>query len=228
MYNVICVYTGTKYNVKFVNILYNMVERNLSKPFNFYCLTDNQGQKFNPNIKLLDIPQPVLRTWWNKMHLFNPALNIEGNILYVDLDVVITGSLDEFFTDYKDEDFCVIRDFGQPDAIFNSSVLRYNIKHHKHIWHTYIADKMRYRGHHGDQTVITEIMKDKPETKIMPDVWTYSFKWQERGKIGSYMKDDPTAHPYKPGSKICVFHGNPNPDEAVKNRSGKWIESHWF
>ena len=54
MNNVICVYTGTKYNITHVNTLYNMVERNLSQPFNFYCLTNNQGQKFHKNITNID------------------------------------------------------------------------------------------------------------------------------------------------------------------------------
>ena len=60
MNNVICVYTGTKYNINHVNVLYNMVERNLSQSFNFYCLTDNRGQEFNNNIKLIDVPQPLM------------------------------------------------------------------------------------------------------------------------------------------------------------------------
>ena len=40
MNNVICVHWGTKYPIKFVNILYSMCKRNISGKFNFYCLTD--------------------------------------------------------------------------------------------------------------------------------------------------------------------------------------------
>ena len=42
MNNVISVYWGTKYPIKFVNILYSMCKRNISGKFNFYCLTDER------------------------------------------------------------------------------------------------------------------------------------------------------------------------------------------
>jgi len=227
MNNVICVYTGTKYNINHVNTLFNMVQRNLSKPFNFYCLTNNQGQSFNSNIQLLGVPQPILENWWNKMHLFNKELNIEGNILYMDLDVVVINSLDEFFNLFKDEDFCVIRDFGQPKTTFNSSVLKYNLKHHSHIWDSYLNNKSNYDKVQGDQNVVTDLMKNHPQTKIISDDWTYSFKWPERGKPKKYQKYKPEEHPLKKNAKICVFHGHPNPDYAMKYDSGKWIKDYW-
>ena len=227
MNNVICVYTGAKYSVKFVNILYNMVERNLTKPFNFYCLTYNKEQLFNKDIKLIDVPKPILDNWWNKMHLFNKKLNIQGNILYIDLDVVILNNLDDFFTHYKDEDFCVIRDFGQPTTTFNSSVMKYNIKHHGHIWDNYIKEKEKYDKMHGDQNVITDMMFRHSQTRIVPDDWTYSFKWPERGKPKQYQKYKPEDHPLKKNSKMCVFHGHPNPDYAMQYQSGEWIKTYY-
>ena len=227
MNNVICVYTGTKYPLKYVNILYNMVERNLAKPFNFYCLTDNRGQEFDKNIKLIDVPQPVMNNWWNKMHLYNPELNIEGNILYLDLDVVILNRLDDFFNQYKDEDFLCIRDFGQPTTTINSSVLRYNLKYHSHIWTKYIEYKQNFDTLHGDQNVITEMMFRHSQTRILPDDWTYSFKWPERGKPKQYQKYKPEDHPLKKEAKVCVFHGHPNPDYAMQYQSGEWIKLYW-
>jgi hypothetical protein len=227
MNNVICVYTGTKYNINHVNVLYNMVERNLSQPFNFYCLTNNQGQKFHKSIKLLDVPEPVMENWWNKMHLYNKELNIEGNILYMDLDVVVISSLDEFFTNYSDDKLCVIRDFGQPKSTINSSVLRYNLKHHHFIWDNYIKKKQRYDGLHGDQNVLTDMIYSHEKTVFLPDEWTYSFKWPERGKPKQYQKYKPEDHPLKKNAKICVFHGHPNPDYAMEYDSGKWIKDYW-
>jgi len=227
MNNVICVYTGTKYNINHVNVLYNMVERNLSQPFNFYCLTNNQGQKFHKNIKLLDVPEPVMENWWNKMHLYNKKLNIEGNILYMDLDVVVISSLDEFFINYSDDKLCVIRDFGQPTSTINSSVLRYNLKHHHFIWDTYIKDKQKYDGLHGDQNVLTDMIYSHEKRVFLPDEWTYSFKWPTRGKPKQYQKYKPEDHPLKKNAKICVFHGHPNPDYAMQYDSGKWIKDYW-
>lgn len=227
MNNVICVFWGTKYPIKYVNILYKMVERNLSKPFNFYCLTDEINQAFEPGIKPIPIPQPQLDHWWNKMHLYNPALNIEGNILYVDLDTVIVGNLDDIFTYATDDRFCVIRDFGQPTTTINSSVLRYNLKYHSHIHKTYFEQKSSFDNFHGDQNVITQLMMTDKQTKFLPDEWTYSFKWPTRGEPKQYQKYKPDDHPLKKNAKICVFHGHPNPDYAMQYDSGKWIRDYW-
>ena len=80
--NVICVLWGTKYPLKYVNILYSMVKRNLTLPFNFYCLTDELNHQFTDGIKSIKIPNPQLQHWWNKMHLYNPDIGLEGNNLY--------------------------------------------------------------------------------------------------------------------------------------------------
>jgi len=227
MNNIICVYTGTKYNINHVNTLYNMVDRNMSQPYNFYCLTDNRGQNFNSNIKIIDVPKPVMNSWWNKMHLFNKQLKIEGDILYMDLDVVILNKLDKFFNSFDERKFCVIRDFGQPTTTINSSVIKYNLKWHSFIFDNYIKDKNKYDKMHGDQNVLTDMLFDADDTQFMPDEWTYSFKWPERGQPKKYEKYKPKDHPLKKNAMICVFHGHPNPDYAMKYDSGKWIKDYW-
>ena len=39
--NFCCVYYGDKYDVKYVQNLYNMVQRHLTIPHKFYCFTDH-------------------------------------------------------------------------------------------------------------------------------------------------------------------------------------------
>ena len=47
---------GDKYDASYVNKLYNMVSRNLSKEFRFICLTDDNSG-FLPAIESFDIPK---------------------------------------------------------------------------------------------------------------------------------------------------------------------------
>ena len=82
MNNVICVYWGTKYPVKFVNILYSMCRRNMGRPFNFYCLTDEVNNAFSERVKPIRIPDPQFDGWWNKMHLYDKRLEIEDGTAY--------------------------------------------------------------------------------------------------------------------------------------------------
>ena len=145
----------------------------------------------------------------------------------MDLDVVVISELDEFFTQYRDDDFLCIRDFGQPTTTINSSVLRYNLKHHSFIYDDYMNNKSLYDPMHGDQNVITDMMLRHTKTRILPDDWTYSFKWPERGKPQKYEKYLPNKHPLKSSAKICVFHGHPNPDYAMQYESGDWVKRYW-
>lgn len=39
--NVVCMKWGTVYGPEYVNILHHMVQRNLTGPYRFICLTDN-------------------------------------------------------------------------------------------------------------------------------------------------------------------------------------------
>ena len=39
--NFCCVYYGDKYDVKYVQNLYNMIQRHLTIPHKFYCFTDH-------------------------------------------------------------------------------------------------------------------------------------------------------------------------------------------
>ena len=225
--NVICVFWGDKYDIKYPNILYKMCKKNIHIPFDFYCLTDNEEQPFNTSIKTIKLPEPKLKTWWNKIHLYNPEIGIKGNILYLDLDVVILDSLDDFFKQYREDDFCVIRDFGQPTTTINTSVLRYNLKHHSHLFESYMKDRKNIDTLHGDQNMVTDLMFRHKQTQFLPDDWTYSFKWPDRGKPKKYEKYKPKEHPKKKNAKICVFHGHPNPDYAMKYESGEWIKDIW-
>ena len=62
----------------------------------------------------------------------------------MDLDVVVVNKLDDFFTQYLDDDFLCIRDFGQPTTTINSSVQRYNLKYHSFIYDDYMKNKSKY------------------------------------------------------------------------------------
>ena len=225
--NVICVFWGTKYPIKYVNTLYSMVKRNLTLPFNFYCLTDNPELKFADGIKTLKIPNPQLKHWWNKMHLYNSELNLEGNNLFLDLDIVIINNIDSFFEYGNEQNFCVISDFGQPKTIINSSVLRYNLKYHSHIWTTYLTRKKDFDQMVGDQNVSTDVMINDKDTIYFPDEWTYSYKWPQRGKSEKYEKYKPEKYTLQSKSKICVFHGHPNPDYVIENQQKNWVKDYW-
>ncbi|MCV2879960.1 glycosyl transferase [Sedimentimonas flavescens] len=111
---VICINWGTKYGPKYINRLYAAVARNITPPFSFTCFTDS-FEGIRPEVDcqpLPDIPVEIPKTKrgiWPKARLWGPRLgDLEGPVLFLDLDLVITGSLDGFFT------------YGEPDKVILS------------------------------------------------------------------------------------------------------------
>ena len=101
MHNFACVFYGDKYKVDYVKNLYNMVQRNTKVPHNFICFTDStsiQRQLKTFSIEFRQFKRFDFDGWFNKLQLFSPDSNLEGNTLYMDLDVVIMKNINAMFT----------------------------------------------------------------------------------------------------------------------------------
>ena len=118
--------------------------------------------------------------------------------------------------------FGISRDFGQPDMWFNSSIMKFNNKYHTQmIWDRYIGDKRRYDNLHGDQNVISDIMRNHENTKPFPDEWSFSYKWPQRGAPQTYQRDK--EYSYVDGASVSIFHGGPKPHEV----DTQWVVDNW-
>lgn len=122
----LCVKWGTRYPASYVNKLYAGVKRNTTWEFDFYCFTEDSNG-LHPDIKVMELEQGW-KKWWGKVTLFKDH-KIEGRKFYIDLDMIITGSLDEIF-EYGGE-FTTLRtgdlacEKNHKDG-YNSSVMIWN------------------------------------------------------------------------------------------------------
>jgi hypothetical protein len=173
-----------------------MVARNLAIPHKFVCYTDDpKGLR----CKTLPLPKGF-EGWWNKIYLFKPGL-FTGKCLFLDLDVVVTHSLDALAAL---DGFHIIEDWNVGG--FNSSVMLFDpAEDVSRVWTDF--EKSMTREFHGDQDVITAML---PESKIFPARWCVSYKTHSR-----------IVPPN--GSKIVIFHGRPNPHEMTS----PWIRQYW-
>ena len=91
-----CVIHGSGYDWQYVERLYNMLCRNFTPKVRMHVYTEHDRSVPPHMVKHIledwGIAGPK-RSWWYKMQLFNPAL-FSGNLLYLDLDVVIANNLD--------------------------------------------------------------------------------------------------------------------------------------
>ena len=92
---VYCVYWGDKYDKAYVYALKEMVDRNLTIPHEFVCITTEKL----PGIQT-KLPFGPWHGWWQKMNLWAPFI-AQGPSLYFDLDVIITGNID-YLAEYTD------------------------------------------------------------------------------------------------------------------------------
>jgi len=102
MENIICMKWGTKFGPEYVNRLASMVRRHISRPYRMICFTENpNGIDSSVEIQPLppmDLDPSLPERGWRKLTVFQKNLaGLEGPTLFLDLDIVILGPLDDFF-----------------------------------------------------------------------------------------------------------------------------------
>jgi hypothetical protein len=79
-----------------VNKLFRGVKRNTSRKFKFICFTDD-SIGLDPEIEPRELIEQW-KTWWGKATIFSPQHNLRGLNFFIDLDMIISGSLDSIFS----------------------------------------------------------------------------------------------------------------------------------
>lgn len=222
MLNVVCLKHGTKYNAHYVNVLYNMISRHLTVPYDFYCFTENPAG-LNFQIKVKELPTSLSLTgWWWKPYLFKQGHFPDGDeILFFDLDMVIVNSIDAI-ANYMPGQFSGLRDVGRvwrryPEKL-GSAVMKWPANQYSNIWNKIEEDKKSIHRFFGDQDWIWHCYKD--QIKFFPDEWIRSYKWEVRTKDdlvridAKYVFKDIKTVNLDPSCSVLAFHGTPNPSDV--------------
>ncbi|MCB5412313.1 glycosyltransferase [Pseudogemmobacter sp. CC-YST710] len=227
--NIICVKWGTKYGADYVNKLHSMVRRNMSRPYRFVCFTDDAAG-IAPGIETqalpkIGIPEFDAATGWTRYHgwlkatvFAAPLSDLKGPVLFLDVDIVITGPLDDFFD--PPGAFLVIKEWDKRDETGNTSAFRFEAGAHGDLIAHLAADLQSAQSdYRNEQEFVTSYFSRKGLMGYWPKGWCVSFKrhCMHRGLMGFFR---PARIPQ--GAKIVVFHGKPNPPDAIIGRSGKW------
>lgn len=241
-YNFICMKWGTLYGADYVNKLYGMVRRHTSGELRFVCLTDDpKGIRSEVEIApcpTIPVPPPHNNRGWRKVTLWKSTIfNEPGDWLYLDLDVVVTGSLDAFFEHEPEASFIVMQNWTQPgQGIGNTSVYRFRVGEHDYLYDDLIADPDTLIGkYRNSQTYISRTARS---ITFWPDSWCALFKVQCVPPFPSRWWKEPKL---PEGCRVVAFPGVPNPHEALQGHwparglkkiykhivPARWIETHW-
>lgn len=222
-----CLIHGNYYSWDYVDILHDSIQRNISNPIRFHVWTEKERDVPNKYIKHTLIPQNSegpKKAWWYKTQLFNPKL-YAGPIIYMDLDVIITGNLD-WMSKLSMQNFHATKDFKclfkKHRRAINSSVMAFDTSNYEHVWTKFKDNSERIMfQYHGDQNYIdTEIVETK---RLLPEEKIVSYRWQV---LHGGMDMQTRGYPHKdkidvkidPDVSIVVFHGDPKPHELDNNK----------
>ena len=241
MINVVCLKWGDKYTCEDVNKLAYMVSQSLSKDYQFYCITED-GNGLDESIQTLPLFDEELEGWWHKLTLFRKDFyGLTGTTLFLDLDVVITGSIDEIIN-YKPGQVVAAQDYGRCKwGEINSSVVRFEIGQLEYVWNGFLSNKQWViENMHGDQDWLG---RTAPQIAKIPSSWVVSYKKHCNSEAPNFLGVGhklirkgwvkPTGEAVIPeGVKIILFHGKPDPVDVVKGpymrwKSAPWILNYW-
>lgn len=224
IHNVICIKWGTSYPAEYVNRLYRMVARNTTYQFKFYCFTDD-AEGLCPEVipkpmTVLNVPPEENKYSYKKeAGLCDDNLGDLGGqrVFYFDLDIVIVDNIDCFFDYPKDKDFVIINDWNtKGDHVGQAScyswvvgelgyVKEYFEKHPREVTDKFFTASQEFLS--------AMILERYGKLNFWPDSWCRSFRFHCLPK-GIWRHFRIATIP--PKAKILVFHGSPNPHEAIE------------
>lgn len=223
---VLCMKWGTLYSAEYVNVLYQACRANITGEFRFVCLTDD-SKDLLPGIDVFPIPDIGLDSWhyfngaWPKIVVFDHRLyDLSGRVLFIDLDSVICGNLDEMF-ELKGSLVAIDSQpwKGKPGSPRTmSSVFAFDAG--EMGW---VVDRLRsdrdalVAKYHIEQDYLHG---EVPGIQYWPQSWVISFKYHLRQPLIVDRFLEPKAPPA--GTKILAFHGRPRPIDLIHPPAGNW------
>lgn len=224
--DVACLIHSHGYSWNYVERLFNMVVRNLSRPVRFHVYTEHDRSVPPHMIKhnLEEWPNVFgpRKSWWYKIQLFNSEL-FQGQLLYFDLDTVIVGNLD-WITNLHTKFMWAPKDFRSlwrpTHTGINSSIMWFDTRAFNYIYKDFSVRNLEHtmRSFHGDQDFISETVDSRLLRFFPPDA-ALSWRWQAKDgginfKNRLYLAPD-TGTRFTNATSILIFHGSPKPHEVT-------------
>ena len=193
--------SGPEYNAEKVLAVHAMVERNLTIPHEFICLSD---------VEILGVKTIPLKHnwpgWYAKMEIYRPDLP-EGPKLYLDLDTSIVSNMDSVLeaAGACGKPFVILRDFyrGAVNPLSMGSGFMYWNTDMSFLYEWYVKNPVQIRG--GDQVILEQLLNVK----------AVAF-WQDiTESVCSFKVHIRPLNQILPKYSVVCFHGKPRPWEQT-------------
>lgn len=214
--NIVCLKWGTKYGSDYVNKLYSAVKRNTTVPFKFHCFTDDSTD-IRREVKVHPLAFTDLQTWWNKLYLFSNQIDIPlgEKIFYVDLDTLITGSLDSLLQ-VNAKKLVALKDFyagiARTASTMGSGLMAWTHGKYTNVWEEFRKDPaaaIKMMHPHGDQKWIERMIPLRAYWQDLYPTKVVSFKVHCKAGLPS-------------GATVVCYHGAPSIPESISQYTKDW------
>jgi len=231
MIDIVCFKWGPKFTAEYVNNLYSAIQRNTTIEHRFICYTDDpEGVECETRPFLIDLP-----VWWYIIGLTNPEHEHNDQLVYMDLDTIITGNIDHILT--LDKPFATISDFGWTSGL-QTAYIMWNKSVRDAVWKHFTtkykpADYPKldcdYTKWGGTNQFLEECMgvvrinkNPKPAIQDAPPVVRLQDVYP--GECVSYKAQSlQNTQQLNDNIKMVFFHGKPQPHEV----DNAWLKEHW-
>jgi hypothetical protein len=219
-----------------VNTLRCMVERNLSLPHSFTCVTDD-GAGIDPRVRVVPLwndyanvlnpSNPANPSCYRRLKMFSPDAHkifVGERVVSMDLDAVITGDLTPLFD--RPEDFVIWggqsveprRARSLPYSWYNGSLMMLRIGARPRVWTEFDPNNSPRRAHQAncrgsDQGWIAFILGKNEKI------------WGQSDGVFSYRNHVIAEHYGKlpRGARFVAFHGRHDPWHATIQAKHAWV-----
>lgn len=227
----------SKFTSEHVNKLFEMIDKNTTVPYKAFCVTDDP-KGIDPSIQTVKLwPNPCPRyaqtqsekpNCFYRLKMFDPEMKktFGEKFLWIDLDAVITGNIDNILTDPAD--FKMWRVDGEYMPV-NGSLCLHKIGTRPEIWKGFRPEKvhpvngLRKSGMIGsDQAWISLNLKDGEADHMFGQKHgVYSF----RCHLQKHMRTEKRNKTELPkGCNIVFFHGRHDPWQEKTQEEAPWIK----
>ena len=217
MLSVVCINAGNYLGLghTYTNNLRRAVSRNLTLDHRFVCFTDAAKEGYIHGIEVRPLPgkEHPISGWWHKVALFKAGVFEDGErIVFLDLDSVITGSLDDIAS--YDGEFAMLQDV-MFRGLRASGVMAWRGGFGSFLWDDYVAagypQNIQHPGYNfgGDGAWIG---RNVDGIDLLQDLYP--------NQIASYKMTGGILAPY---TRIVAFHGVPRPHEVTTG----WVPKLW-
>jgi len=193
--------------------LYNGFKRNTTVPFKFHCLTPDVYYE-HKDIAFHKLESPSWMGCLPKYSMFNPAYGFEGRVFACDLDVVITGNMDDILS-YKGK-FSTRRTFhGKPES--GGDMISFKGGTYQWIWKTFVDNTSGMENFtKGRERWVYRYHPKMKKFPFLQDLFP--------GQILSYKNNVNGGRGVTESTRIVSCHGNPRPHKINE----PWVKEHWI